>query len=183
MAAAAVALQLPVFDRTMSLLDEGHILQFADLVHRGGELYRDAVLLPLPGAFYLLALAFDAFGPSILVARWIVVVEFVAFALIVYLLMRRLAGDAVAWAGVGVVFLYKIWAFPHWHMYSYSTTAQLCLAATVLFAVEFHRSDDRRWLGIAGLTTGLAVLCKQDYGAAGCPASDDTTILVLRRSR
>jgi PAS domain-containing protein len=171
-ASAAVLFQLPVFDRTASLLDEGHILQFADLVHRGGELYRDAVLLPLPGAFYLLALAFDAFGPSILVARWILVLEFAAFAVIVYLLMRRLAGCAAAWAGVGLVFLYKIWAFPHWHMYSYSTTAQLCLAAAVLFTVEFHRSDRRRWLALAGLASGLAVLCKQDYGAAGLVAAN-----------
>jgi hypothetical protein len=171
-AAVAVAFQLPVFDRTVSLLDEGHILQFADLVHRGGELYRDAVLLPLPGAFYLLALAFDAFGPSILVARWILVLEFAAFAVIVFLLMRRLAGNAAAWAGVGLVFLYKIWAFPHWHMYSYSTTAQLCLAATVLFTVEFHRSEERRWLALAGLATGLAILSKQDYGAAGLVASN-----------
>jgi hypothetical protein len=171
-AAAAVAFQLPVFDRTVSLLDEGHILQFADLVHRGGELYRDAVLLPLPGAFYLLALAFDAFGPSILVARWILVLEFAAFAVIIHLLMRRLAGGAAAWAAVGLVFLYKIWAFPHWHMYSYSTTAQLCLAAAVLFSVEFHRSDRRRWLALAGLATGLAVSCKQDYGAAGLLAGN-----------
>jgi hypothetical protein len=171
-AAAAVAFQLPVFDRTASLLDEGHILQFADLVHRGGELYRDAVLLPLPGAFYLLALAFDVFGPSILVARWILVLEFAAFAVIVFLLMRRLAGDAAAWAGVGLVFLYKVWAFPHWQMYSYSTTAQLCLAASVLCTVEFHRSSRRRWLALAGLATGLAVLCKQDYGAAGLVASN-----------
>ena len=67
---AAVA-QLPFFDRTLNVMDEGHILMFADIVANGGELYRDATLLPLPGAFYLLSLAFKAFGPSILVARWI----------------------------------------------------------------------------------------------------------------
>jgi hypothetical protein len=48
-AGAAFLLQLPIFDRWMSLMDEGHILQFADLLRRGGELYRDATLIAFPG--------------------------------------------------------------------------------------------------------------------------------------
>lgn len=163
----AIALQLPTFDRTMSLLDEGHILQFADLLHRGGELYRDATLLPLPGAFELLALVFDVTGPSIRAARWLVVLEFGAFAAIVFLLMRQLAGRGAAWAGVGAAVLYKVWAFPHWQMYSYSTTAQVLLAGALALVVRNHERPSSRLLAIAGFITGLAIVVKQDYGGAG----------------
>lgn len=163
----------------MSLLDEGHILQFADIVHRGGELYRDATLLPLPGAFYLLALAFDVFGPSIAVARWIVVVEFALFAAVVFALVRRLASGRAAWASVLALLLYKVWVFPHWQMYSYSTNAQLLLAGAVLGVVSFHASQRLATLAGAGLLVGLAIFTKQDYGAAGLLALNGALVLSL----
>lgn len=177
---AAVAFQLPIFDRSVSFLDEGHILQFADIVHRGGELYRDASALALPGAFHLLALAFDVFGPSIAVARWLLVLEFAAFAVFVHLLLRRMVSPTAAWLGVALIFLYKLWAFPHWLMYSYSTTAQ-CLLAGALLLVVRHCEDPSRWrLGAAGLLTALAVLCKQDYGVAGLLALNAALLLSAR---
>ena len=55
-------------------------------------------------------------------------VEFAAFAAVVYPLVRQLAPPGVAWAGVALAVVYKLWAFPHWQMYSYSTTVQLALA-------------------------------------------------------
>jgi len=175
---AAIAFQLPVYDRTMSLLDEGHILQFADIVHRGGDLYRDASGLALPGAFYLLAFAFDLFGPSIAVARWILVFEFAAFAAIVHLMLRQMATPRIAWAGLAALFLYKIWAFPHWQMYSYSTTAQCLLAGATLLVIRYCRSAHPTLLSAAGLVTGLAIFCKQDYGAAGLVAMNAALLLV-----
>ena len=57
-AAVTFAFQLPFFDRWFSVMDEGHMLQFSDIVANGGLLYRDATSYPLPGSFYLLALAF-----------------------------------------------------------------------------------------------------------------------------
>ncbi len=165
-AVVAALAQLPLFDRTMSLMDEGHILQFADIVARGGELYRDATLLPLPGGFYLLAGAFELFGPSIRVARWLVVFEFAALCALVFALLRRMVPGGFALLAVGVLLVYRIWAFPHWHMYSYSTTAQVLLLAALYGCVRFLESEDRRWLAGAGLATGLGVFCKQDYGGA-----------------
>lgn len=174
---AAIAFQLPVYDRAMSLLDEGHILQFADIVRRGGELYRDVSALALPGAFYLLALAFDLFGPSVAVARWILVLEFAAFAATAHLMLRQMARPRVAWAGVAILFVYKIWAFPHWNMYSYSTTAQCLLAGALFILVRYWVSERRLLLAAAGLLTGFAVFCKQDYGVAGLVAFNATLLL------
>ena len=74
-ALATACHQIPIFDRFFSAMDEGHILHFADLFRNGGLIYRDATSYPLPGAFYVLALCFELFEPSIRVARWVVLLE------------------------------------------------------------------------------------------------------------
>jgi len=176
-ALAAAAFQLPFFDRTMSVLDEGHILMFADLVANGGELYRDATLLPLPGAFYLLALAFDLFCSSILVARWILLIEFALLCAFGFVILRRIASTRAAWVGVGLLFVYRVWAFPHWHMYSYSTTSLCLLAGALVCVMRYFEKDDVRWLGATGLAAGLAVFCKQDYGVGGLVALNFAVLL------
>jgi hypothetical protein len=179
-ATLSVLAQLPIFDRTLSMMDEGHILQYADIVARGGELYRDANLLPLPGGFYFLATAFELFGPSIRVARWLVVIEFALLCAMAFLLMRRLVPRSWALGSVLMLWIYKIWAFPHWHMYSYSTLSLTLLAAATLLVVRFTEREERAALGIAGLCVGLATFCKQDYGAAGFLALGLTLVVFVR---
>jgi hypothetical protein len=162
---AALIFQLPFFDRWFSFMDEGHLLLYADLIANGGELYRDATVYPLPGAFWLLAAAFRVFGASNLVARWIVVIEFSLFVALVFALFRRMAGARLAWVAVGSMGVYRVWAFPHWHMYNYSSTALVLLLASLLALLRFFDSGRRATLAFAGLLFGLGVLCKQDYGA------------------
>jgi len=141
-AAVALGVQLPFYDRWVSFMDEGHILAFADVLAKGGELYRDAWLYPLPGAFYLLAWAFRALGTSILVAREIVVAEFAVFVAAVFCVLRRLVSPSLALGGVALLLVYRIWAFPHWQMYSYSTTALCLLGETSLHAGEGESVED-----------------------------------------
>jgi len=164
-AGACLALQLPIFDRWLSALDEGHVLWFSDIIARGGDLYGDATLYPLPGAFYALAMVFRVFEPSMLLTRWIVMLESTLFAMLVYLFVRPLLSRSLAFATLALLLLYRVWAFPHWHHYSYSTTALLLLLGATLAMARFFRSGDRRTLGWAGLLFGLGVACKQDYGA------------------
>jgi len=165
-AAGVFAFQLPFFDRWFSFMDEGHILQYADLIANGGELYRDATVYPLPGAFWLLAAVFQVFEPSILLARWIVVIEYTLFTLLVLAWLRRLVSPLWLVIAYGLLLLYRIWSFPHWHMYSYSTTALLLLLAALLALTRFFETERRGWLLLSGFAFGLGVLCKQDYGAA-----------------
>jgi hypothetical protein len=170
-AGVSVLFQLYFFDRWFSAMDEGHVLQFAQIVADGGELYRDATLYPLPGAFYLLSLAFQVFEPSILVSRWIVLAEFSLFVALVFILLRPLVTPWGAAAGVFLMLLYRVWTFPHWHFYSYSTTALLILLASFLALLRFFKTERRSLLALAGLFFGLGVLCKQDYGAAALVAT------------
>jgi hypothetical protein len=177
---AALAFQLPFFDRWFSFMDEGHLLLYADLIAQGGELYRDATVYPLPGAFWLLALAFRVFGASNLVARWILVVEFSLFVALVFALFRRMSGPRLAWCAVATMLVYRVWAFPHWHMYNYSSTALLLQLAALLALLRAFDSGGRATLALAGLLFGLGVLCKQDYGAAALVAFGATFAAALR---
>ena len=165
-ALGVVAFQLPFFDRWFSFMDEGHILQYADLIANGGELYRDATVYPLPGAFWLLALVFQFVEPSILAARWIVVIQYTLFVLLVLAWLRRLVSPAWLVIAYALLLLYRVWSFPHWHMYSYSTTALLLLLGSLLLLLRHFETGRRVPLALAGFAFGLGVLCKQDYGAA-----------------
>src|SRR6266480_4765410 len=79
---AAVAIQLPIFDRWLALLDEGYLLELADEVNRGKLLYRDVYVdAPLPGAFYAMAAWFRVAGTSIWSARLLAVAVLASGAL------------------------------------------------------------------------------------------------------
>jgi hypothetical protein len=179
-AVVALAFQLPFFDRWFSVMDEGHMLQFADLIANGGMIYRDATSYPLPGAFYLLALVFHFFEPSILVSRWVVAIEFALFVPLVFMVVRRLLPLSWALLAVAVLLLYRAWAFPHWQMYNYSTTAMFVLTASWFALVQFLASENKRWLALSGLLFGLGVFCKQDYGAAMLLAASATLAVYAR---
>jgi hypothetical protein len=176
----AFCFQLPFFNRWFSTVDEGHMLVFADIIAKGGELYRDATLYPLPGAFYMLAQAFRLLDTSIIVSRWIVVVEFSLFAALVFLLVRRMVSTRSAAVTVLLILLYRIWAFPHWHIYSYSSTSLLLLTASMVCMVYFFDGRQRGLLVASGLLFGLSVYCKQDYGAAGLLAMGLTLVVFAR---
>ena len=177
---ATLGFQLPFFDRWYSLLDEGHVLMFADIVAKGGELYRDATIYPLPGAFYLLAYAFKAFGASVILSRWIVVLQFSVFVPLVFLWLRRLVPPRWALGGVLVLWFYRLWSFPHWQFYSYTTTALLFLLCGLFCIVRFFEVRRSSFLIAAGFFLGLGAACKQDYAAAFFLAAVFTLVVDAR---
>ncbi len=163
---ASVLFQWPFFDVWLSFMDEGHMLQFADMARGGGEFYRDATFYPLPGAFCFLAIVFKFFGASILVSRWVVMLEFAVFVSLIFVLLRLASSTAWGLLGVFCLWLYRIWCFPHWQIYSYSTTGLLVLLLSAAALLLYFKREERRILALSGLLFGLGVLCKQDYGAA-----------------
>lgn len=167
-ALAAVVIQLPIFDRWFALLDEGYILQIADDVNRGAVLYRDVnVDAPFPGAFYLLAWWFRLAGSSILSSRVLAVAGFAVFAAASFRIARSLLSRPWALGVLALLFCYRVWAFPHWHIYSYSLVSATLVAVAVALIARWVDAPERRALPlVAGLVAGCAVLCKQDYGLA-----------------
>ena len=163
--AAALAIQLPIYNRWISLLDESAILQIADQLNDGDVMYRDAVHVAFPGIFYLTAGLFRLFGPSMLVGRCLMVVVFTAIVVLVYLLARTVAGRAAA-LGVGLLTVgYRVWAFPHWQMLSYTSVAVLLLMLAVLVAAIGIRRPHPVWPVVVGLVVGVAAVFKQDCSA------------------
>ena len=162
----AVVQQLPSFDRSFNFHDEGHMLLFSNFMAQGGELYRDAFVYPLPGAFHLLSWLFRLFEPSNLLARWVVVCEFAGLATMAFALLRRILSPGWALGSVAMLSVYRVWAYPQWHIYNYSTTALVLQLGALLLLLRWTDRGDRRWLAAAGLVFGLGVACKQDYGAA-----------------
>jgi hypothetical protein len=161
----ALAIQLPIFDRWLVVLDEGYVLQLADEINRGKVLYRDVYVdAPFPGAFYLLAAWFRVAGTSIWASRLLMVAAFTVTAVCLHLIARRVLGRAESVALAVLVVCYRIWAFPHWHIVSYSSLAVTFLTAGVALAMAHVRSRSRATLAAAGALVGAGILCKQDYG-------------------
>jgi hypothetical protein len=159
--------QLPIFDRWLAFLDEGYILAIADEINRGRVLYRDVNIdAPFPGAFYLLAGWFRLLGTSVYSSRLLAVTVFALLVMAVFRLAREFLGRA--WSlGVVVVFLcYRIWAFPHWHIFNYSPLAATLLLAAAGGVFAFLRTERGGHVFVAGLLAGAGILCKQDYGLA-----------------
>jgi hypothetical protein len=164
---AAVAIQLPIYDRWFGLLDEGYMLALADDIGRGQMLYRDVYVdAPFPGAFYVLAGWFGLFGTSVWTARLLAIVVFAVFVgvnvRLATLLLPRLGAAAVA----VLLLCYRVWAFPHWQVYSYSSLAVTLLGAAALTLAQAAPRPSLGRLLAAGVLAGAAVLSKQDFGVA-----------------
>jgi len=165
-ALATVVFQWPIHDRWLALLDEGYILSIADDINRGRVLYRDVTVdAPFPGAFYFLAWWFRLTGSSVESSRVLAVVGFAVYNAALFRIARELLPRLWALAFVVLLLCYRVWAFPHWHIYSYSLMAAMLVtvAAALIYAPE-RRSNTR--LVLAGLLLGAGILCKQNYGLA-----------------
>jgi len=183
-ALVAIAVQLPIFDRWFALLDEGYILEIADDVNRGALLYRDVnVDAPFPGAFYLLAWWFKIAGSSILSSRVLAVAGFAVFAAATFRIARALLSRPWAFGVLAMVLCYRVWAFPHWHIYSYSLVSATLLSVAVAVLVAWIDSGRRALPLLAGLLAGCAVMSKQDYGLAVSGLSTLVLIAVGLRER
>jgi hypothetical protein len=164
LAGVALAFQLPIFARWMSLLDEGGIAEIGAQVAAGGVPYRDAVHVAFPGVFYLAGVLYRVFGPSLLVGRCVMVVAFTTLVVLVYLLARTVAARPVAVGAALATVAYRFWAFPHWQMLSYTTLAILLLTGAVaVLARDVGRGEGGlSAVAVAGLLAGVAAVFKQD---------------------
>jgi len=168
-----VALQVPFLLHFPVLMDEGGALQMGDDVRMGKLPYRDASSFAFPAVYYLLAVLFAIFEPSILVGRALVATLFATATATAYLIARWSFGRRGALLVALLFVAYRVWAFPHWHMPNYSTLAMTLALLGCWLAGEAVCRRGGALLVLAGSTVGLAVLAKQDVGLAsfGCLAT------------
>jgi 4-amino-4-deoxy-L-arabinose transferase-like glycosyltransferase len=144
-------------------IDEGYFLDMADRILRGELPYRDFTTYYTPGVFYLFALFFKLFGISILPIRLLMAGLRAVCALLLYGLTRRVAPWPFAVLPFAVVAALDHWPIepephPSW------PAIVLCLLTMEMVSRHLY-SGRARWLALAGLTTGLAFLFKQNIGA------------------
>src|SRR5262245_16202638 len=116
-------LQLPFRLCWVNLTDEGAILQDATDILAGRKMYVDAVHPAFPGVHYLTAIAFAIGGETFDTARILACVVFAITAAVAWLIGRWWLRPAGALGLVLLFVVFRVWAFPHWHMVSYSSLA------------------------------------------------------------
>jgi hypothetical protein len=164
-AVASLVYPLFFFDRWIGLLDEGYIHAIAADIVRGRSLYGDVFIdSPFPGAFHLLAWWFQLFDTSVLSSRYLALVGFAIYVTAFFRILRAVVDRRWALLFVALLFAYRLWAFPHWQVYSYSLAAAALITLATALILHFRESPSPRGIFVAGLAAGGAILCKQDYG-------------------
>ena len=164
------ALQLPLRLLWANLTDEGAILQDATDILAGRRMYVEAIHPAFPGVFYLTAAAFAVGGETFDTARILAGAIFAAAVASAYLIGRWWLRPLGALALVLLFVDYRVWAFPHWQMVSYSSLAiALLLGATALVGAGFASGRPATYVA-AGVVACLAMVTKQDSGVLGTAA-------------
>jgi hypothetical protein len=167
---AVLALQLPFRHHWVNLTDEGAILQDATDILAGRRMYVDAIHPAFPGVFYLTALVFAVAGATFDTARTFACVIFALTCGAVWTIGRWWLRPLGALALVVLFVDYRVWAYPHWHMLSYSSLAvALLLAAAAALGRAFAQGRAGGYAG-AGMVAALAMVTKQDSGVIGTAA-------------
>lgn len=161
----ALLFVIPLASRALTMSDEGYLLlQSLDMAN-GKILYRDMDAFVTPGMWFLLAAVFKLFEPSVIASRYPVIVGYLVLIALAYRIPAQVSGWRAGLAGVGVMMMTTVWAFPAWTFAFYSPFSVLFALAGLERLLAFHRSLSRRDLVLASLLFGLSVLFKQNYGA------------------
>jgi len=158
--AAAVAYQFPGLISTPYYYDEGIMVYGASRIIDGQIPYRDFWTVYPPGQFYVLALLFSIFGPSLMVERLYDIIVRAVLALIVYLLAAQLSNRRIALLSW---FISLIW-LTYFGFYGYPAFIALLLAMLSL-KVLISSFNQPQWRWVAGAITGMAMLFRHDLGA------------------
>lgn len=139
--------------------DQGMFACVADVLSRGGTLYRDTWDLKPPAVYYLYWMSLAVFGHSMLAPRLLDFLYTLATAGVLVLIGARLRS---LWVGIAGAFLFLCryaLGFDYWHTAQADGFASLPLALAVLAMPE---ATKRSWplAFLAGALTGIAVITK-----------------------
>jgi 4-amino-4-deoxy-L-arabinose transferase-like glycosyltransferase len=143
--------------------DQGVFATVADVISRGGALYKDAWDIKPPGVFYIFWLSFRAFGRSEAAPRVFDLLWTLATAITVWAIGRRLFSE---WAAIAAAFFFLIRYITHdyyWHTTQCDGFVSLPLALAALTLA----AEDRKSRGLAaacGALIAVAIIFKSTLG-------------------
>lgn len=142
--------------------DEGIVLTGAQRIVEGQLPYRDFFSFYTPGSFYLTALLFKIFGDSMLVARGALVFFSASFAVITYVLARRICSQAIA---LLTAILVAMTCVPSRFLVLHNWDSMFWTCLAVYSAVRWLESSAGRWAFAAGTFASFTFLSEQSKGA------------------
>ena len=160
----ALIAQLPLFDRSLVPMDEGHLLAAADAMGSGKRLYADIHTGIFPGIYLIAKLLLDVFGRDALVLRWAAVVMNIAIVLALHGVTRRMVAAHWSWLPPLLYLALISVGFPVLSMFNYSTLS-VCFGLVGLVFLLRYLEEGLRADGILlGVFVAAAALTKQNFG-------------------
>jgi len=162
-ATAALALLAPMLLYPFGR-DQGVFACAADVLRRGGALYRDYWDLKPPGVYYLYLLSFTAFGRTMLAPRLLDLIWTLSAAGVLAAVGARLLSPRTGLSGALLFLACYALGYGYWHSAQADGFASLPLALAVLamLAAERRRSW---WLAAGcGALIGAAIVLKLTLG-------------------
>jgi hypothetical protein len=136
--------------------DEGYLLDGVEKVMEGQVIYRDFHHTYAPGRFYLVAAAFEAFGKSLLVERYIFALLQALKCSLAFLIVWAITGNGFALVAPVLIMM----APGPWHKVFFSS-----LGFLATYAVMISIGRGMRRLVICGAVVGLCAVFRQDSAA------------------
>ena len=159
-----LGLQLPIFDRSVVPMDEGHLAATASRLLAGELLYRDVHTGIFPGVYYATALLFSLFGSDLVVTRWAQLCVNVAVAVCLWRVAVRVTRPLWAALPPLLYLALVVLAFPVLTMLNYSSQC-LLLALFALLSLLRYLEGGRLADGLAvGVLVAATALTKQNVG-------------------
>ncbi len=164
LSAIALIAQLPLYDRGLVAMDEGHLLAAADALASGKRLYADIHTGIFPGIYLAAQALLAAFGADAVVLRWAAVVMNVFICLALWSVARRMVAAHWSWLPPLLYLALISVGFPVLSMFNYSTLS-VCFGLGALSFMLRYLESGRSLDGVLmGTAIATAALTKQNFG-------------------
>jgi 4-amino-4-deoxy-L-arabinose transferase-like glycosyltransferase len=142
--------------------DEGYVLSPAQRIAQGDIPYLDFHYTYTPGAAYVIAFGYRLFGVSIIASRYITMLFALATVYILILTAGHLSRNHYAY--ILPVFLYAAWG--PMHINFAWPVIYACFSGLWTCLILLKSKENKLLFFLAGVTTGLTLLFKQNFGVA-----------------
>ncbi len=144
--------------------DEGFHLYVSNLILKGLVPYKDFILHVTPLSFYLQALVFKIFAPTVMIGRLTVVFLGVLITWLLFRISKNITRSDYFAAISSVLFIF--WGVPQIRHPWYGWYGLASGLAFLYFYLKYLDSGDYAYLFFAGLFCGATFLIKQNLGMA-----------------
>jgi hypothetical protein len=154
---------LAFVNKGLIFFDEGYFVHLAQRIFNGQVPYKDFSLAYGPTYFYILALLYKIFGPSILVGRFLSLFIGISIIIVAFFILNKLKINSykiVVLSFLSLVsFGYPLINIPN------VVWANVLLAFLLVLIYIFWLSNNRyRFLFLIGILLALSISCKQNIG-------------------